>query len=270
VSTIYERLFILSFFYIYLIYIIFSWKLTLGQPAGFLRHLIVLTPLNAIIALLGMNALIDITKKDMLYKLIPQSIILIVLIYYFSSYKLMQFNSFIYTESTYDNLIIIVLWTLFFAVLYLVRYNLSSKVDINLMSTVPIIISIVTIVHTIYVNPPKAHNSNERELVAQIADWFIDNEIPYNNKILSNHPYFFWSGNFDRGSVDFMKVNLKNIKNAPIGSVILWDMHYCRKQYTKSIDLDGIKELIDSGYISINKGFSNFAFVLTKVRDIGL
>jgi tetratricopeptide (TPR) repeat protein len=39
----------------FLIYVIFSWKLSLGQAAGFLRHLITLSPLAAIIALEGYN-----------------------------------------------------------------------------------------------------------------------------------------------------------------------------------------------------------------------
>jgi len=43
--------FLLGFF----IYVLSSWKLSLGQAAGFLRHLIVLAPLVAIIALNGFN-----------------------------------------------------------------------------------------------------------------------------------------------------------------------------------------------------------------------
>ena len=39
----------------FIIYVIFSWKLNLGQAAGFLRHLITLSPLAAILALQGYN-----------------------------------------------------------------------------------------------------------------------------------------------------------------------------------------------------------------------
>ncbi len=43
--------FIAGFF----IYVLFSWKLNLGQAAGFLRHLIALSPLTSILALYGYN-----------------------------------------------------------------------------------------------------------------------------------------------------------------------------------------------------------------------
>ncbi len=39
----------------FLIYVVFSWKLNLGQAAGFLRHLIALSPLTSILALYGYN-----------------------------------------------------------------------------------------------------------------------------------------------------------------------------------------------------------------------
>lgn len=43
--------FLIGFF----VYVLFSWKLSLGQAAGFLRHLIVLAPLVAVLALNGFN-----------------------------------------------------------------------------------------------------------------------------------------------------------------------------------------------------------------------
>ena len=39
----------------FMIYVLFSWKLNLGQAAGFLRHLVALSPLIAMIALYGYN-----------------------------------------------------------------------------------------------------------------------------------------------------------------------------------------------------------------------
>lgn len=41
------------------IYVLFSWKLNLGQAAGFLRHLIVLSPLTAILSIQGYNYWIE-------------------------------------------------------------------------------------------------------------------------------------------------------------------------------------------------------------------
>ncbi len=51
--------FVLGFF----IYVLFSWKLNLGQAAGFLRHLVTISPLAAIFALYGFNYWIQSNKK---------------------------------------------------------------------------------------------------------------------------------------------------------------------------------------------------------------
>lgn len=50
---------LVQFVFGFLIYVLFSWKLSLGQAAGFLRHLIALGPLAAIICLHGYNYWID-------------------------------------------------------------------------------------------------------------------------------------------------------------------------------------------------------------------
>lgn len=39
----------------FLIYVVFSWKLNMGQAAGFLRHLVALSPLTSVLALYGYN-----------------------------------------------------------------------------------------------------------------------------------------------------------------------------------------------------------------------
>lgn len=46
------------------LYVLFSWKLNLGQAAGFLRHLITLSPLAAILAVEGYNYWIESLKKS--------------------------------------------------------------------------------------------------------------------------------------------------------------------------------------------------------------
>ncbi len=44
----------------FMLYVVFSWKLNMGNAAGFLRNLIPLTPLVALFALEGYNAIIDV------------------------------------------------------------------------------------------------------------------------------------------------------------------------------------------------------------------
>ncbi len=46
------------------LYVVFSWKLNLGQAAGFLRHLITLSPLAALLAVEGFNYWLVYIKKE--------------------------------------------------------------------------------------------------------------------------------------------------------------------------------------------------------------
>ncbi|NTW31809.1 MAG: tetratricopeptide repeat protein [Bacteroidetes bacterium] len=57
---------IMQFALAFFVYVLFSWKLNMGQAAGFLRHLITISPLAAIIGLYGYNYWLDsigISKK---------------------------------------------------------------------------------------------------------------------------------------------------------------------------------------------------------------
>jgi len=264
-SSVDEKFTLACFFFTFCIYIIFSWKLTLGQPAGFLRHLIVLTPFAAVLSLYGMNSLLQERRKMISYymMLVP----LPLSVFFFSSYELSQFTKFIYGKPSYENFGVISIWFILFLVLNVKKiehYNRYYK------SIAPFFICFVVISHTLYANPPKAHDSDERRLITDVSVWFNDKQIPYNEVVLSNHPYFFWAGNLNRGSEMFMKVNRKNISKAPVGSFILWDRHYCRKQYTKDLVGDDLIPLISKQKLSIVKGFANFVTVLRKDAEFNL
>lgn len=58
------------------LYVVFSWKLNLGQAAGFLRHLITLSPLAAILAVEGFNYWLQFIKKGKPEKAEDQKLIL--------------------------------------------------------------------------------------------------------------------------------------------------------------------------------------------------
>lgn len=59
----------------FMLYVIFSWKLNMGNAAGFLRNLIPLTPFVAIFALEGYNWIEEIIKKDKSNENIKQKLI---------------------------------------------------------------------------------------------------------------------------------------------------------------------------------------------------
>jgi tetratricopeptide (TPR) repeat protein len=48
-----------QFVLLFLTYVVFSWKLNLGQAAGFLRHMVTLSPITAMLALYGFNYWIE-------------------------------------------------------------------------------------------------------------------------------------------------------------------------------------------------------------------
>lgn len=69
-EQIYRRKFDFSFLYFilgFMLYVIFSWKLSIGQAAGFMRNVIPLSPFAGLIALYGYNLWLAVKSERSTY-----------------------------------------------------------------------------------------------------------------------------------------------------------------------------------------------------------
>ena len=111
----------------FMIYVLFSWKLNLGQAAGFLRHLIALSPLAGYLSLLGYNYWINsVNNQRQKNRIATYSItILIITLLYLS--KEIIIHHIVSTEPEYYKFMIITLLFVIPAAYSYARFNFPAK-----------------------------------------------------------------------------------------------------------------------------------------------
>jgi len=213
--------FLVGFF----IYVVFSWKLSLGQAAGFLRHLISLSPLVAYLALNGFNQWFNsIHEKKARIRTLIGSIIILILTYVFLSEKLI-IHHLIIPEADYANLLVISTLLLFFIGAIFFRKSIKVK---TLLRYVVSTIIVLTIGYTLVTEPPDKNNSEEREIMKLLSDWYIEHDV-YRFKTYANHGWFYYANTLDRSSDRFGQVTMANLEAAPDSAVVIWENHYSQR-----------------------------------------
>ena len=207
------------------IYVVFSWKLSLGQAAGFLRHLISLSPLAAYLALSGFNHWINSAdENNTRIRNLFWSIIILLLTYAFLSKKLILHNL-ITPEAEYTNLLIISVLTLIFIGAIYFSKSFNSKTFQNyIIST----IIVLTVGYTLITEPPHKNSSEEREIMKLISDWYVEYDV-HRYKTYANHGWFYYANTLERFSDQFGQVTLANLNSAPDSAVVIWENHYSQR-----------------------------------------
>ncbi len=207
------------------IYVVFSWKLSLGQAAGFLRHLISLSPLAAYLALSGFNHWINSAdENNTRIRNLFWSIIILLLTYAFLSKKLILHNL-ITPEAEYTNLLIISVLTLIFIGAIYFSKSFNSKTFQNyIIST----IIVLTVGYTLITEPPDKNSSEEREIMKLISDWYVEYDV-HRYKTYANHGWFYYANTLERFSDQFGQVTLANLNSAPDSAVVIWENHYSQR-----------------------------------------
>ena len=207
------------------IYVVFSWKLSLGQAAGFLRHLISLSPLAAYLALSGFNHWINSAdENNTRIRNLFWSIIILLLTYAFLSKKLILHNL-ITPEPEYTNLLIISVLTLIFIGAIYFSKSFNSKTFQNyIIST----IIVLTVGYTLITEPPDKNSSEEREIMKLISDWYVEYDV-HRYKTYANHGWFYYANTLERFSDQFGQVTLANLNSAPDSAVVIWENHYSQR-----------------------------------------
>ncbi len=212
----------------FMIYVVFSWKLNLGHAAGFLRHLVALSPLAAILALQGFNLWIDvIADKKQKMRILIYSIVIIILTLLFFSKKLFWHHS-ITEDPEYVKLSIISLLTAVFAIGAYLGPTLFIKKQVRLGVTVMVVG--LTIAYTLITEPPNKNFMPERQTMVKVSEWYVKNKLQ-NTKTYVNHTWFFYGQDLDKFDDNFAHVTQENLNKAEPGSIVIWESHYSHRLF---------------------------------------
>jgi tetratricopeptide (TPR) repeat protein len=220
----------LQFILGFLLYVVISWKLDSGNAAGFLRNLLPLAPLTAILALEGAVLCFSLREEPTEKKQLPDRILLLAgsgvvllcTILFFS--KTMEVHHYLDDKPDYTNLLFTSLCIL--SVVVFVLFRIGAK-RIPLFA---VLFSLLAIAHTLYTEPPGNNDNNERRIVSAVSR--IYNEAGFGNRFtLVSHNWFFWiNENSDRNdTLRYQRLTLKQIAASPAGSIIFWDSHYSNR-----------------------------------------
>jgi tetratricopeptide (TPR) repeat protein len=220
----------------FLLYVIFSWKLNIGNPAGFLRNLIPLTPLTALLALEGFNHILDLSlsnrgngqSESRSHDLIWLSsffILLAILVFFFHS-SIMTSHHALSEVNNYVNFYLVVMMAVFFAGIYV----LLQKKQLNtiILLFIGLVLSLGMMTFTLISEKPDANNNLERATVKEVSDIYVHSyfeELP----TYVNHVWFFWINDLDRLDSKFKSVTVSNLNNARPGSICIYENHYSHR-----------------------------------------
>ena len=238
--------FVLGFF----VYTLFSWKLNMGNAAGFLRNIIPISPFLALIALSGIDSWFSYcahksikiktieaprkaknwNKKAKLwntklnngkfYSFILLCIsVFIIFIFYVN--KLELHHKIVDTKKDYSLLIGSGSLLLFSIIMLFLK-----RKALNLF--VPGFILLVLMSFTLIVEHPMANSSQERELISRFAKLY--NSTYLNDRITHvNHPWFIWSANKNRYDPQMKLMKKDSLNKAKTGTLALFETHYSNR-----------------------------------------
>jgi thiol:disulfide interchange protein len=222
----------------FLIYVVFSWKLSLGQAAGFLRHLISLSPLAAYLAVVGYNYWLDFeADKERKVRVLIYSIIILILTALFLSRKLVM-HHIVSQEPEYVKMVIISLLSLVFIVAAYIDRSLFKNSAVKMFLAIMIVGT--AMVYTLTTEPPNNNDSTERQVMKQVSKWYVDNNL-LERKTYANHIWFFYASDLDYNSDHFERVTMENLDNAPPSSIVIWESHYSHRLFG-DVQLDYFKD----------------------------
>jgi len=213
--------FLLGFF----IYVLFSWKLSIGQAGGFMRNLLPLSPLAALFALEGYNSWLHGHRdRQANLRVLAFSGAVLILTVLFLSRKL-AIHHIVTDEPDYINLIaILVLIAIYLTKTYILPEIVNRSATLVFLATLVIGTSGA---YTLITEPPIGLIP-ERVVMGQVADWYDQNNL-HNTKTYVNHIWFFYLGRFDLYAENFNRVTVANLDTAPPGSIVIWENHYSHR-----------------------------------------
>lgn len=215
------------------LYVVFSWKLNMGNSAGFLRNLVPLTPFLALLAVEGWNQMIALLNKDGLQTtemqkrqrislLIASGVSLVLAAFVYN--RTMRMHQ-ILTETPDYTILVTMLMGI--AAIGLIGWsNRKGNQKNRKISTIgSILMMLFTMGYTLITEPPAISDNAERRAVGIIADAYLEGGMD-SQPTYANHGWFFWRTGMNPYDERNKRVTMENLTAAPIGSIVLWDVHY--------------------------------------------
>jgi tetratricopeptide (TPR) repeat protein len=228
-------------------YSIFSSVLNMGNSAGFLRNLIPLSPYVTLMALVGINYWLNISRKNIYIPekgkqvflrkwkpivtknintqtkakqtILGLGIISVIITCVFFVFKLESHHSISDTSIDY---FLIASQVMLLGLLFL-RFKLKGKTSLFVLSSLLLLCS-----HTLITEHPLANDNTERAIVNKVAKFYktanLDENITY-----ANHPWFFWSAGKTPHEESIKRVTQNNLNNAQIGEIAIVENHYSNR-----------------------------------------
>lgn len=195
----------------------------LGGPATWLRHLVIISPVLALLSLKGYDIWFTSKKDSVDFKITLMSLIFVIgITLFFLSYE-MWGHLFLTAEREYSKFLIVCL----LLGIYLVRLFLSTDNYslFRLYVVIPIMISGLTVYYTINTEPP-LRLSDEHATVKRIAEWFKSSEYK-ENPVYTNYTWFYYfigQNPFDKDV--YPVLTQETMRTSPKGSIMMWEPHY--------------------------------------------
>lgn len=251
---------------ILLLYVIFSWKLDMGNSAGFLRNLIPLAPFIAILAFDGLQAWQGVMAKDpgdgrpapmeveqrrddrkrqkkvatkvekkeqrrrypwfALVRVHLFGLVAVLILAFYFDKELLSHHKISATVDHTPTMVALALSVL--GLLILAVYKLKPTPR-GVLSGTGLLITITALTHTLYTERPDAHLNHERKAITGVSTLYRDSylrEWP----LYCNHSWFFWPK--DLGYPDrsrYRTLNKAALDSAAVHSVVLWENHYSHR-----------------------------------------
>lgn len=222
----------------FLLYVVFSWKLSLGNAAGFLRNLVPLSPLVALIALDGWNRALPLLGGDRKRRSSGQGTDLVLLglvtaicLYlgwqFFSMKLVMHHHPVPQRDYSIPGVM-----AAFVVIAGLMVVMAGRKSAAGRAGRLPVASQYVGVVaaalacgYALVKEPPDASDNEERQAVGMMANFYAESDLR-DRPTFVNHAWFFWAADLDPADPRYQAVTTKNLDAAAVGSVVAWDVHY--------------------------------------------
>lgn len=200
-----------------------------GPNPGNWRYLLHISPICVFFATLGLNNLTDEKYKKLNY-IITGALIFLTLVFLSKTsdgFKLLEISD--YTK------------VLFLIVFLAVTFIVSRKIPNDYLNKVSVVLVILSILYlAIDFTPKKLSPEN---LTVKTATEFLNTQNVDGKNVLSNHSLLmFYSDAYKKDPSKFVSINLKNVTDAPKGSIVAWETHYgYRPEWKSDTKLDDLQ-----------------------------
>lgn len=192
-----------------------------GPNPGNWRYLLHISPICVFFATVGLNNLTDEKYKKLNYIITGVLILLTFALLSKTSdgFKLLENSD--YTK------------VLFLIAFLVVTFIVSRKIPNDYLNKVSVVLVIFSILYLAIDFTPKKLSAEN--LTVKTAAEFLNTQDITGKNVLTNHSLLmFYSDAYKKDPSKFVSINLKNVTEAPKGSIVAWETHYGYRPEWKS------------------------------------